>query len=382
VKTKERLYVWLNNGTFVEKDGCTHPQDIIAAAIGCSERTVIRCVQQLEAEGRLRVHRPRRRGACNTYYVACWNPARRSGVLNVLGAVRPAVLKRRRERDERLCQIKRTAQPCKGADPQATPSSLKVVDQRCGRATPKTGFRRTRMDQRRRPHITAVPDLTCEQCMELAMELEAKTEIIRKLSVTNTELAEELSGAMEAARATGKENANLKRARTREARESAKAEQVEGVIEHWKKHRPKTKASSFPPGGRNWQTIEKALNLMGDDDDGPVRACCEAIDGLHIAPWEAYGKRYMKPRDGRTLRNRLEHALGDETKIERCRSIVRRVKADEADRAWELWLVAQATEQALCSVVLEKLGERGMNDVEPEPARFTVDGIVTTEDGR
>jgi hypothetical protein len=63
--------------------------------------------------------------------------------------------------------------------------------------------------------------------MELARELEAKTEIIRKLSVTNTELAEELSGAMEAARATGKENANLKRARTREARESAKAEQVE-----------------------------------------------------------------------------------------------------------------------------------------------------------
>jgi hypothetical protein len=37
---------------------------------------------------------------------------------------------------------------------------------------------------------------------------------------------------------------------------------------------------------------------MAEDEDGPVKACCEAIDGLHIAPWEAYGKRYMKPARG------------------------------------------------------------------------------------
>jgi hypothetical protein len=218
--------------------------------------------------------------------------------------------------------------------------------------------------------------------MELARELEAKTEIIRKLSVTNTELAEELSGAMEAARATGKENANLKRARTREARESAKAEQIEAVIAHWRKHRPKTTKTFGKPGGKNWALIEKALVLMDEDEAGPVEALKEAIDGLHIAPWWSYGKRYMKPGKGRDLKRDLEHALGDETKIERCRSIVRRVKADEADRAWELWLVAQATEQALCSVVLEKLGERGMHDVEPGPAFVTVDGLRVREDGK
>jgi hypothetical protein len=224
------------------------------------------------------------------------------------------------------------------------------------------------MDQRRRPqHITVVPDLTCARCQELARELEAKTE---------------LSGAMEAARATGKENANLKRARTREARESAKAEQIERVIEHWKHHRPKTKASSFPPGGKNWQTIEKALNLMADDEDGPVRACCEAIDGLHLAPWERYGKRAREWEDEKSvLKNRLEHALGDETKIEKCRAILRWVRGDEADRVFALWQVARGTEGVLFSVLLEKLGRRGMD--EPEGPRFvTVDGIETRSDGR
>jgi hypothetical protein len=235
------------------------------------------------------------------------------------------------------------------------------------------------MDQRRRPqHITVVPDLTCARCQELAAELEAKTEIVRKLSLSNTGLAEELSGAMEAVRATGKENATLKRNISRQARESAKAEQVEKVIEHWKRRRPKTKASSFPPGGKNWQTIEKALSLMAEDEDGPVKACCEAIDGLHIAPWEAYGKRYMRDGQGRTLRNRLEHALGDETRIERCRGIVRRVRADEADLAWELWQVAMSTETALACLVLEKIGGRGQS----VDRTFEVEGLVTRENGR
>src|SRR3954471_6726648 len=192
MNAKERLYVWLNNGAFSEKDGCSHPQDIIAAAIGCSERTVIRCVQQLEAEGRLRVHRPRRRGACNTYYVACWNPARRSGVLNVLEAVKPEVLKRRRERDERLCQIKRTAKASKGSDPVGSPVSPRctsLVNQRCGRESFEIR-RSTCMDQSRRRHLH-VADLTCLHCAEKDAELERKAEIIEALQ-------RELNKSMEA----------------------------------------------------------------------------------------------------------------------------------------------------------------------------------------
>jgi hypothetical protein len=95
--------------------------------------------------------------------------------------------------------------------------------------------------------------------MELARELEAKTEIIRKLSVTNTELAEELSGAMEAARATGKENANLKRARTREARESAKAEQIEAGHRALEEAPPEDESVELPSGRPE----------LADDREGP-----------------------------------------------------------------------------------------------------------------
>lgn len=106
--TRDRLYAWLRAASFSEKDGCRHPQDIIAAALGVSDRTIIRCVQQLEEQGRIRVHRPRRRGLCNTYWVDVWTPSKRSGVLNVLRSVRPSIEAKRERRQNVECHPKRT----------------------------------------------------------------------------------------------------------------------------------------------------------------------------------------------------------------------------------------------------------------------------------
>lgn len=234
------------------------------------------------------------------------------------------------------------------------------------------------MDQSRRRHL-AISDMTCPHCADKQDELDRKTEILRKLSEDNTTLAERVSGHAAALEAAGQKIRNLEMSITRRARESARSEQVEAVISHWKTHRPKTRASAFPPGGKNWQLIEKALGLMAEDEDGPVAACREAIDGLHMAPFEAYGKRFRTDGKNRTLRNRLEHALGDETRIERCRDIARWVRGDGADRAYRAWEVARWTEAAMYEVLVEEIDVRRRPVEEP---RFEVDGIPVTESGR
>lgn len=115
----ERVYRWLRNATFNEADGCSHPLDVIAAAVGCTERTVIRAVQQLERDGRLRVHRPRVRGQCNTYWVDHWAPSKRVPVLKVLAAVRPEVQRRRAIKCER--EAKRIARNRRVRAPECHP---------------------------------------------------------------------------------------------------------------------------------------------------------------------------------------------------------------------------------------------------------------------
>lgn len=104
---KERVHDWITRGTFDPEKGCRHPVDLIAAALELNERTVRRCVEQLEADGRMRVIRPRKRGECNTYFVAVWNPNLRSPVLDRIRQVKPAVLKRRQAK----CPPNGTAKP-------------------------------------------------------------------------------------------------------------------------------------------------------------------------------------------------------------------------------------------------------------------------------
>jgi hypothetical protein len=221
----------------------------------------------------------------------------------------------------------------------------------------------------RRAHLT-VPELTCSSCQELTEEVERKADIIEKLSKMNTELAEELSGTRRSLGSAGKEIQNLERRITRQATQSVKATQVEMVVEYWKKHRPRTRKSSFPPGGKNWAMIEKALSLMAEDEDGSVKACQEAIDGLHLAPYWSYGKRYAKDGPGRELKNRLEHALGDETRIEKCRQITRDARNLSLSAKARAFEVSGQVADAWARVYLDALEERPDDVVE-------VDGVVT-----
>lgn len=205
MSTKDRLYGWLNDGTFDPEKGCRHPIDVIAAALECSERTVIRCSQRLEREGRLRVDRPGRRGVCNTYWVAVWNPSKRSDVLRILDRNRAAVLRLRKERRNARCHPKRTAAPSRAQTPR-TDNSLYVVDQRCGRENnrnlgrreARNRFERSRgvPEPARSLHLVGCPECERRKRTAAAMQVDLdnlETELKvkrRRITQLENELAE------------------------------------------------------------------------------------------------------------------------------------------------------------------------------------------------
>lgn len=326
MNTKERLYVWLNNGTFAEENGCRHPQDIIAAALGCSERTVIRCVQQLEAEGRLRVVRPRRRGACNTYYVACWNPARRSGVLNVLRAVRPRVLEARRAREERQCHLKRTANSSGSANPPAIPSSLPAVNQRCGRARPENGRRRI-----------------CNGMVAPATILEGHG-ALAALQAELNEAHQEIAGLQQQLRRAGSAEMALRRELNRVREDEPQAQEVRAVLDHWKRRLGHPKAKC-PLTGKRAKVVRLALRSHS------LAEVLEAVDGLALVPF--VGARGRKQQgEPHERHDDVEHCLGDEQRIMRFRGYLQRARGTTVERRLELWRQACALEAAYLELLL------------------------------
>jgi hypothetical protein len=222
-----------------------------------------------------------------------------------------------------------------------------------------------------------VADLTCLHCHEKDAELERKAEIIEMLQRELNESMKKEHGALAAAQAAGNALLAAKGQITKDHKKSVKAEQVKAIVDHWRYHRPRTSPVFGEPGTKTFQIIEKALVLMEKDPQGPVKACMEAIDGLHLAPWQRYDRWYAKRIDDKcSLRNGLEYALGDEQRIERCREVLRKVRGGGAARAWRVYMALGETERAWADEVLDLLREQ------PAPReRFAyVDGIRTRVD--
>jgi hypothetical protein len=227
--------------------------------------------------------------------------------------------------------------------------------------------------------VAHVADLTCLHCAEKDAELERKNEIIETLHRQLNESMAKEHGALAAAQAAGNALIAAKGQLTKEQKKSAKAGQVQQVVDHWRLLRPRTGPEFGEPGSKSFAVIEKALVLMSNDPAGAVAACCEAIDGLHMAPWESYGKRYATKAKGRTLRRDLEHALGDEQRIAKCRAYLRWLRAGGAERAWEIYQAAQETAAVLQAEVMDLLGEQRFRREEPaEWAHFVDVGGVRT----
>jgi hypothetical protein len=91
------------------------------------------------------------------------------------------------------------------------------------------------MDQRRRHlHPVHVADLTCLHCAEKDAELERKADIIEALQRELNKSMENEAGALAAAKAAGNALNAAKGQLTREQKRSAKAGQVQQVVDHWR----------------------------------------------------------------------------------------------------------------------------------------------------
>src|SRR3954471_11833239 len=120
MNAEQRIFAWLERADF-DGTGCRWSQENIAAACGCSRRTVIRATQKLAAEGRIDSFLERRPGCkwpCRVYRVKHWNPHKRAGVLNVLRSIQ--------ERRSSQCHTERTAKP-----PRAQTTPQDATSHRC-----------------------------------------------------------------------------------------------------------------------------------------------------------------------------------------------------------------------------------------------------------
>jgi hypothetical protein len=374
VNAEQRIFAWLERADF-DGTGCRWSQENIAAACQCSRRTVIRATQKLAAEGRIDSFLERRPGCkwpCRVYRVKHWNPHKRAGVLNVLRAIREA---RKAE-----CHTEKNGNCSKGSDPVGSPVSPRCTQLKDQRGWSREKFeirsRRTSMDQRRR-HLH-VADLTCLHCAEKQAELERKADIIEALQRELNKSMENEAGALAAAKAAGNALNAAKGQLTKDAESSPNARQVRRVLDAWvegRRGRPNVEA-----GGKRWRTVQKALALghtnpplecpVHDETgakrpDVPESAVCsvvdeliEAIQGIRLFPFMRDAQRTEAMVPGAKKFDDVDHALGDEKRIEKARMLARWAKADRAQRAWVRYWAAQEAADYWRELVVEGLAER------------------------
>ena len=116
---------------------------------------------------------------------------------------------------------------------------------------------------------------------------------------------------------------------------------------------------------------------MAEDDHGPVSACCEAIDGLHLAPYQEFDRWYATDGPKRTLRNKVHHALGDEERIARCREVARSARNNSLEAKMRAYEVSGQVHEAWSRALMDELW--GQKQTE-ETGVAEVDGIVVRVD--
>jgi len=103
VSAKEHIAGWLRQADFTGR-GCQHSHETIALAVGCSRRTVIRAIAELETEGWIVVRAKRNSRVCNIYRAPNWSPQKRIPTLKTLRQIRAI-----RRRNSAECHTEGTA---------------------------------------------------------------------------------------------------------------------------------------------------------------------------------------------------------------------------------------------------------------------------------
>jgi hypothetical protein len=310
---EQRILHWLERADFTGT-GCRHSQDTIAAATGCTRRTVIRATQTLAAKGLITVSKERRPGCkwlCNVYRVHAWNPHKRSGVLNVLAAIR--------ESRQAQCHTERTTLPSRAQ----APTDLSF---------PQSQLHHKRLGSARVTGRTARRSLMCD-CRECAEK--------------NALLTDELSGALHTVRKLGAENSRLRGGGPHNAPDDPKTVNVWIILENWmwlcrgrKRNDRKPRLPVIDPGSKRWQIASRALKR---ESEGMI-ACIEAIEGLACRPY-VIDTPPFRSASGRPSQRKddIEYALKDETQVEKARMWRAETLGASEPALWHAYQAAEAS---------------------------------------
>lgn len=163
--------------------------------------------------------------------------------------------------------------------------------------------------------------MSCPRCMPIA-ELNAKL---------NEELAVQRAIAIREAR---RSNALTQQLRVAHEEDQSSVE-IRRLLSEWQKllGHPKAKIHA---GGKRWQTAKGALRHHSFDE------CLEAIQGLALFPYVVNATR-SPSGDPKQRYDGVEHALRDETVIERMRKEKRRAGEASFFDLEEVWYAVRAT---------------------------------------
>lgn len=210
---------------------------------------------------------------------------------------------------------------------------------------------------------TEIEQLVCGRCQPLEALIDQYEATQLEMGEVIARLEDELAGREGQLRSEGAKVTALKR-ELRQVRESEPgAEVVEKVLEHWMKVTGRQgkagRRPSIEVAGKRGQTVKKALRLKDVRTGKAYRPedLMEALTGLGLLPYVGPKGRQRTDRNGAKRYDEVEHALGDETKIDRFVDHARRAAGVATSESMlQAWWQAAAMEAEYASLVLMTWG--------------------------
>jgi len=179
----------------------------------------------------------------------------------------------------------------------------------------------------------------------------------------NAELSEEISGLMSQVRTQARREQALRRELRTLRQDDPQSADIHHVFAEWQRLLGHPGAK-MPTDGSRWPVIRRALRSH------TVQECIEALEGLALKPYVVNGKR-MPSGPAAKRYDDVDHALGDEKRIDQCRRIRARAYGADVHVLRRFYLEAQATANAFFDLVMFKLGYRSEDKIDRQLARET-----------
>lgn len=165
--------------------------------------------------------------------------------------------------------------------------------------------------------------------------------------------AREIAGLQQQLRRAGAAEMALRNELAKVREDEPEAQEIRAVLNHWKRRLGHPKAKC-PLTGKRAKVVRAALRSHS------LAELLEAVDGLALRPFAGPHGRHaiLKPGDRRY--DDVEHALGDEKRIQEHREFWARAQASSIEQRLQAWQSVAAVEQRYFDLYFELVGRDGV----------------------